>query len=571
MGNFKKSYKMTCEEAQLLMVPMWAKDTSVTEQEKNAFEAHITICLVCKSEYEETCRLMPIVKEHWGPISEDTLDLIEKAGQSYKSKMTVEEGWKDLCRRCPELAENTEKPKNHRLFLRIGAVAACLVIGILTWMVFSNYLKPQTLPQDSSSQHVASVPKLSVKVELVRLSGNIAINTGQAIVADNELKTLLINGKHQMAMNTNTILTIEPSAKNSNIGCLVKLDSGRIYTHVQHDGNPFIVDTANGQAVITGTTFDIKATKDSTTLVVSEGTVQFESQEGVVNVTAGQISEIFGQSAPSIPLPCNIAELTAWATGYKPGPALTQVESEDNDWYLALSLEKEPIVLEETDYGSWVEQKRDWFKQEFTWIFQLKDALAKEGIKVDYPELLIKTGDVWQFACLEVSPARFSVINPNSLFKTASDYSFDKQWLLENVPAAKSVMEKPLLSENSLTDLVAFKRWLDYLDETKKSISPTPIYSFHASKYLANTRSLIWFAVRDGKYALTDKERTEVLVLLQKEATAACNCQNEVLYAENEQKPSCEKICQEPVDSVVGYIQMMKVVEKRIAEHEIGK
>ena len=91
MNIFKKPFKMTCEEAQLLMVPMWAKDSSVTEQEKNAFEAHITMCPACKSEYEETCQLIPIVKEHWGPISEDTLELIGKAGQSYKPKMTVEE------------------------------------------------------------------------------------------------------------------------------------------------------------------------------------------------------------------------------------------------------------------------------------------------------------------------------------------------------------------------------------------------------------------------------------------------------------------------------------------------
>lgn len=204
MSNFEKPYKITCEEAQLLMVPIWAKDTGVTEQENNAFEAHITVCLACRSEYEEACRLMPIVKEHWGPISEDTLELIEKAGQSYRPKMTVEEGWKDLGRRCPDLAESTEKSKSSQLFGRIGAVAACLVLGVLTWMIFSNYSKPQTLPQDSSSRQVASVSTPSVKVELVTNTGNIPLPGDQQIASAGQLKTLLINGKHQMVMNVGT-------------------------------------------------------------------------------------------------------------------------------------------------------------------------------------------------------------------------------------------------------------------------------------------------------------------------------------------------------------------------------
>ncbi|MHC4159904.1 MAG: FecR family protein, partial [Planctomycetota bacterium] len=498
MNNFEKPYKMTCEEAQLLMVPMWAKMLGITSKEKMAFNVHVIVCPACSKEYKETKELMPLVKKHWGPVSIETRQLLERAGHKVLEQkhistnrsqpMTVEEGWKDLCRRCPDLAE---KPKSLQLFLRIGAVAACLVVGILTWMVFSNYSKPQTLPQDSSSQQVASAPKPSVKVELVTDTGNIPIPSDQQITSADQLKTLLINDKHKMRMNTNTVLAVEPLVEHSNIGCLVKLTSGQIYTHVRHDGNPFVVDTAYGEAVITGTTFDIKATDTSVTLVVSEGTVQFESENGVVNITAGQTSEIVGQSAPSNPILCNADELTAWATGYKLEAILTQVKSNTDPWEPPLSsLKRDPIVLNETDYDRWVEWERDWFKQEFPQVFQLKDALAKKGIEVDYPELLIKTGDVWQFVCLEVSPAQFSVINPDSLLKTASNYGFGKQWLLGNVPAAKSALEKPVLSENSFTGLKAFERWLDYFDETKGLTPPTPIYSFHASKYLANTRSL---------------------------------------------------------------------------------
>jgi hypothetical protein len=225
------------------------------------------------------------------------------------------------------------------------------------------------------------------------------------------------------------------------------------------------------------------------------------------------------------------------------------------------------IDLESIDYDEWIEEKREWFKREFPWIFELKDALAKEGIDVDYPELLVKTDDVWQFVCLEVRPARFSIINPNSLLVTASGYGFDKQWLIRNVPAAKYAMEKPVLSKNSFTGLEAFERWLDYLDETKGLTPPTPIYSFHASKYLTETRSLIWFAVKDGKCDLIEEERVEVLALIQEEVTAARKCQNDVLCPEDKQKLSYDNRCQEPTDTVVEYVETIKTIEKSVSEY----
>ncbi len=547
MAIFKKNTTsesvepMNCKEVRLFIPLFVLGGQEMTLDEWFALDDHIQSCPRCAKEYEETRFVIESI-EH------QRTDLINKgifsepAEEDTRRELTDEENLQEIWDR----VERSEARKHHNrnvkqvkcFFKTSAAVAACLVIGVLTWMVFSNYSKPQTFPQDSSSQQVAFVSKPFVKVELVTNTGNIPIPSNQQITSTGQFKTLLINDKHRLMMNTNTVLTVEPFVENSDIGCLVKLASGRIYTHVEHDGNPFIVDTAHGQAVITGTTFDVKVTDNSMTLIVSEGTVQFESQEGAVNVTAGQTSEIVGQSAPSIPLSCNTAELTAWATGYKPGPALAQTESSTDLWHLSLPLGKEPIILEETNYESWVEQKRDWFEQEILWIFQLREALAKEGIEVDYPKLLIKTGDVWQFICLGVSPALFSVVDFDSLLKTASDYDFDKHWLLKNVSAAKYAFEKPVLSGNSFTGLKAFERWLGYLDETKKLKPPTPIYSYHARKYLTNTRSLIWFVVKGGQYDLTNEERAEVLTLLQEEVRIACICQNNVLYPPDKQRLS---------------------------------
>lgn len=554
---------MECKEAQIVSIGHIMEDLEFSSEQYQELEAHLASCQACTKEYESSKWAIKYIEEHKTEFTEALRTPEEKKAAEQEE---IERSWKRIEARLDDIEaqERQEKQsKFRRLFVRVSAVAACLAIGIFAWITFSIHSTPENVHKPISQQ-VALAPKPSVKIELVSKNDNTIIPANQQIASTDELKILVINGKHRMMMNTNTILTVKPFVESSNIGCVVKLVSGQIYTHVQHDGNPFLVDTVCGRALITGTAFDVTATNTSTTLVVSEGTVQFESEEDTVKVAAGQISRIVGQSAPSIPLSCNTAELTAWATGYKPEPLLARIESNTDLLELSLSFGEEPIVLEETDYESWVEQKRNWFEQEFLWIFQLKKALEKEGIEADYPELLIKTSDVWQFVCLEISPARFSVVGPNSLLNVASNYGFDKQWLLENVPVAKSALEKPVLSENSFTGLKAFGRWLEYLDKTKGLEPPTPIYSFHASKYLANTRSLIWFAVRNGKYELTDEERAEVLVLLQREVDAACQCQNDELYPADEFKPPCDDVCQEPADSVVGYIEIMYEAEKEI-------
>ncbi len=58
--------------------------------------------------------------------------------------------------------------------------------------------------------------------------------------------------------------------------------------------------------------------------------------------------------------------------------------------------------------------------------------------------------------------------------------------------------------------------------------------------YLIETGSLVWFAVRNGKYNLTDRECTKVLALLQEEATDACKSQNNALYPPDKQNQLCD-------------------------------
>lgn len=561
---------ITCEEVQQRLDEYLMDDPGLMKKVRTAIETHLAGCPACAHEYEENRWVIGLVREYW-PV-----DPVKEIVVSERSRMTAQQSWEDLKLRVPGLAQKEKQWQHRRRVHWISAAAACLILAISSYVVLSNRFtfEPPSQTNEKPDQQVASVCEPSIKIELVSKTGKITVPARQEITtAGDQKKTILISDKHRMVMNTDTTLTIEPLIQDDHIGCMVKLSKGEIYTHVEHDGNPFIVETIHGQAVITGTTFDIKASETAMTLVVSEGTVRLESEKGMVEVKAGQLAKITGQSAPSPALACNITEFTAWAKYCRSNSESmkTQVLADSFDISGLSFLEtQEPVELEIIDYDKWVEEHRGWFKQEFPWIFQLQDALAKENIEVDYPELLIKSGDIWQFVCLKVSPLRFSVIDPNSLIKTASDFGFDKIWLLENVPTAKSVLEKSMSSENSFAGPKAFEQWLKYASDENKS--PMPMYSYYASKYLAQTRSLIWFTVKDGKFALIDHEYIEILRLLQEEVTVACECQNDVMYFTDKPKRSCcEKKSQETLDDVISNIKKIKAIEERMSKYEMNK
>jgi hypothetical protein len=516
MTKFEKSYKMTCEEAQLLMVPMWAKMPGISNDEKIALNTHLIICSECSKEYEETKELMSLVKGHWGPISTETRQLLEKAGYKVLEQkhistnrsrpMTVEESWKDLCRRCPDLIERTEKPRSLQLFLRIGAVAACLVIGVFTWLVFSNYSKPHFLSQASSfSGQVVSTLKPSVKIELVDGKSTFLVPAGTKITtAKDELKTLVINSNRRMMLNQNTNLTIEPLTQNCMIGCVVKLEIGEIYTHVEHDGKPFIVQTPHGQAVITGTTFDIKADDNNTSLVVAEGTVRFKSDKETVHVLAHQQSTIANNLPPTQPSVCDTAQLTAWAHAAScdnKNIAYTSLADEAALTDLLLNSQPSPIDIEKIDYATWVEDNREWFQREFPWTFELKDALSKEGIYVDYPELLIRSGEIWRLAYYENMQTNDG-FDLNSIFRLGMFYNRDSKWITEHMRCAKDLNG---ISKTNIAyiDSNALCRWKETIRQMYLSPEKRPgifISSSDFAIYIAKTRTLTWICMNKNKF-----------------------------------------------------------------------
>jgi ferric-dicitrate binding protein FerR (iron transport regulator) len=525
--DYSTDNQMTCYQAQLLMWPYVENDPHVGAEERLLVEAHLRSCCECAREYEDSKFVIALVKKYCNSASDQPLPLPEKE-EPPECRMTVAEGWEDLKRRIPELARLQSRRRHLWWFRRVAAVAACLAICVFARMAFLIHSKLQ-FTRESTPRQVAAITEPTVKVCLLSNGRRIVLPAGTEVrTAQNQTKTLVINNRHRMVMNENSALSIEPLVQGTLTGCVAELASGEIFTRVEHDGNPFIVSTSHGVVVITGTGFDVKATAGSTTVVVAEGSVKFGSEAGTVKVAAGQMSRIAGHSAPTEPAFCNAAELTAWARGPQTKTALAEARSYSDSYNLSELWVKAisgPVNLESIDGEDWVEKNRDWFKREFPWIFQLQDVLVKQGIKVDYPELLVSSGDIWQFVYPQVSPSRISVVRSGSLLKTASQYGFNKQWLLENAPALRFAVANRVKPEDKFFGLEAWEKWSDRIKQARSASeelnTETLLYSLHAGCYIANTRTLVWLCIRNNTLAVNRKDKAKLLSLLEDQVNTA--------------------------------------------------
>jgi hypothetical protein len=565
---------MDCKKAQLLIVPHILGDLEHSSRQCQWLKAHLLSCQFCAEEYKYSKKTIEFINTHKVEFA-TAFESIDK--NKVAEQEEIKKSWQGIQAKLAKSDVQEKQAKFRRTLWKITAAAACIVIGISLWFTLSN----SNTFEESTTQQVAIAPAFSFKIELLSDNGTVIIPAGQVIsTSTGELKTLVLNDKHQLIMNTNTTLSIKPTISDERIGCIVKLALGQIYSHVEPDGNPFVVSTAHGKAIITGTTFDIRATDATTTLVVAQGIVQFESEKGVVEVTAGQTSKIVDRSVPTQPLPCNTVELTAWATQHELKTTLAKVEDVSDTFDLTdlgLPVISGPIDLENMDYKNWVKENRDWFNREFPWIFYLKDALAQEGIYVDYPELLMKSGDIWQFVYPKVLSSRIPVLNPNSILKVISQYGFDEQWLTANIPVAKLVNDKPAAAKNRFIGLKAFEEWMRCFEQVHQSPaslnSGTLLYSLHASIYLANTRTLAWFSINNGQKFFEPEDKTSVLALLQTEVNTANKLTERIieLLQTSQSQPCDVNEYHRLVNEVIDYISSIMNVEERILEYEARK
>ncbi|MHC4166560.1 MAG: FecR domain-containing protein [Planctomycetota bacterium] len=560
---------MECKEAHILFIPHIMGDPG----QYHRLEAHLLSCQACKEGYETRQQTIAFIEQH-----EDIFADALKTSQERKAveKEEIERSWECIEVRWDEFEsqERKEKQANNRRFLvRVSVVAACLVMGISVLLAFLICSKPKIVPK-SITRQVAHIPKPSVRIEWVLKNDKVPILANQQITSNDKLKTLIINGKHQMIMNAGTVLSIEPISASTQLGCLVKLTAGEIYAHVEHDGNPFEVQAPHGKAVITGTVFDVSVTDDETTLVVAEGSVRFESDLGTVDVLANQKSQLRAQFKPTEPLACNANQLIAWSSQNSKliqnqieDPALDDMidlltnESLASNLYSSVS---QPIDLESLDYDEFVEGKRKWFKTQFPWIFELKKVLNDKGIDIDYPELLIKTGDIWQIVYPERLYRIIPVIDPNTILAVTEEYELGKAVYAQIVASASKYQT---LQNNMALGVDALKEWMADIKRIQgtcnhdKDIEILCESSQTYGDYLANTRALSWLSIKTGRYQVPEIQNKTVLQLLEEIIETLCDFQRITLQLD---------LCQLETCSEESYEQFHKTQQllESICDHE---
>ena len=499
---------MSCREFRRSMGEYRNHDPDFTPEARRAFEAHRASCPACAKEYKQDAALMGMVRKYWG-VSEDTQKLLEDAGHTVapeliearrRRPMTLEEGWKDLQRRIPDLAGTplpTRRPKpltRSRIRpRRVGAVVAVAAsIALVLLLGGRLFLSSQRTGKPASAPRVFA--------EWVTPDGNQPLALEETISTGAQKREFVLGGKHKVMANTRTRFSIQPLGRGGRQGYLLDLTFGELYVEVAHDGNPFEVHTPSANAVITGTRFDIQADADRTTLVVTEGSVRFESPFGSVDVTASHFSACLAASAPQSPAPADALASVGWARS-----SLRVDEISEDRVDLGLTVPKRaPIDLDAIDGDRFAEEHRAWFKSQFPWVFEWVDALATQGMDVDYPELLMVSGDVWQFHFPDAWDGPLTAFEPAAASRVAARYGVDVGKLLPGDDPDAAVLAGPdAPTEEALmaTYQNAYERWKEAMASAAENTrDPFPsgllFFSMRATDFLTNTRALAFAWLR---------------------------------------------------------------------------
>jgi len=524
--------RIGCREARLLM-PLHIKgDPSLTKCQREALEAHLATCASCRQEYEENEQLIFLLQRFWGPIGEGTQELQENSGCQLRGQgvasphrrqaMTAEEGWEDLKRRCPGLAEvcqGDERGKMARkLVFRIGTIlaAACILIATgIAWLALRNGGVVQTVPGMAASSGSGMRAPYG---EIITSKGREPLVLNQPVVTGDQPREILLGDMHRVVMNRNTKAIFSASSARNDVphaGTVpyeIQLVQGELYVEVV-PGNLFAIKTANARLDITGTKFDVRADGDRTELILLKGSVRFSqsaTSDNFVDVTAGRASVIIGRMAPTLPRETDAAAATAWARDLALANAIAGFQP-DTDQHLLDSIrdcwaDSEPLDLDSIDYVRWRDGHRDWFVSQFPWIFQIQKHLSEQyGIDVDYVELLMISGDIRQFNYPRSQNEPIPIFNAGGVKRIAAHYGIAVSAMLDAVGNNMvSVADTPV--DQSLIGTAeeyrsAMQLWQSDVTSLNNQAENKPtdnrlddvlMFTWRAGTYLTNTRVAAW-------------------------------------------------------------------------------
>ena len=515
---------MTCEEAKDTSLLYIKGDPSLTPEQREAFEAHLLACPACAEEHEENRWLCDLLRRY-GTISESTEQLLQNAGYEVEDDwgcrkqyrpMTVEEGWEDLKRRCPSLAEacrrQERQKRRQKVLWRVGALAAAACVLVAVGI---GWLTPRAGDSNlSSSAHSSALP---ASVELITPEGRKPLALNLPVDAADQPQEILLSGMHRVVMNRQTTATFkaarastqqEAAAGAPQLRYEIELAQGELFVEVV-PGHPFTVKTDNALLQITGTRFDVRAEPGRTHLTLLKGSARFSQANAVdqfVDVTAGHASTIAGRSAPTAPCETDALAATAWARDLALRNAIARVQPEA-DLHLLDSMhdfwpQASPINLESIDYVKWRDDHRDWFARQFPWTFKVQKVLKDQyDIEADYIDLLLVSGDIWQFNYPRSSSQPIPISYTTSVTRTAWHYQIEPTELL----AALDLNLPKTPSDRPVEDVIKqYRSALGLWQSDVAGLSTTDrsehgdllLFTLRAGTYLSNTRTAAWLWLR---------------------------------------------------------------------------
>ena len=511
----------------------------MADAEREALESHLNRCAHCRARYEEDKELVALVRSHWAAGSEGGVTPFQ-ADRSQASRpkaaarrrlrpMTAREGWEDLKRRCPDLAEacRRREPKDgrRRLFWRIGAsaAAACVIAAGISWLAAQGGDTVRPSGRDAAATRIQDRTPKNALVELITPSGRQRVPLGNAVRSLARPQELLLGGIHRVVMNADATASFEAAcagppaqsgADEGQVAYEVRLTKGEVYVEIV-PGHSFTVRTPNALMTVAGTKFDVLASPGRTELTVVEGSVRFNhvrvcDQE--VTVTAGFASRVAGRSVPSVPRKVDAQAAAAWARRLM----LTNRAS-----YFALEtdllesiesglLQPSPPDLDSVDYRAWLKSHRGWFAKEFPWIFRMQAALkGHDDVEADYLDLLMISGDIWQFHYPRPVNQRIALFDASAVSRVAQHYRADGTVLLRAACADRADSQQ--LASDAASSAkkhagqpgagyeAAMRNWGEALQaaaDTGHVQNDLLLFALRASSYLANTRAAAYLWVK---------------------------------------------------------------------------
>jgi hypothetical protein len=160
------------------------------------------------------------------------------------------------------------------------------------------------------------------------------------------------------------------------------------------------------------------------------------------------------------------------------------------------------------DYATWRDEHREWFNREFPWIFQAQAALSRaRGVDADYIDLMMISGDLWQFHYDSSRPPfnqPIAIFDPAGVHRLAKHFGADERWLLQAAGSGRAAVPPADSSGGSMTYTAALKRWHADVKAREQSrgkpADDVLLFSLRASEYLSQTRTAAYLWVKNNPH-----------------------------------------------------------------------